>query len=284
MSTRSPVGNRKRTAVTLACFALIAPMPASCAERNGSALEQRSVSRGRLLFEDRFDGNHLDGQRWNTCHWWGPDGCTISTNNELEWYVPQQVAVRAGTLRLTVSRNRTVGSDGRTYAYRSGMVTTGRTADSTPAAKFAYRYGYLEVRARIPRGAGLWPALWLLPTTNESLPEIDLAEVRGSRADTISMHLHWRDPAGRAKQRGARTTVSSTAEGWHVFALDWQRGSLRWLVDGVERWRVQGSEVPSEPMYVIANLAIGGDWAGPPTAETPLPATFEIDRVTVWAS
>ena len=284
MSTSSSTRHRRRTALTLAWIVSISPGLTSCALSDGSPIDSPPVTRGRLLFEDRFDGVRLDPGRWNTCHWWGPDGCTISTNNELQWYLPQQTSVSAGTLRLTASREKTVGSDGRTFAYRSGMVTTGRTSAATPEAKFSYRYGYLEVRARIPNGAGLWPALWLLPTTNESLPEIDVAEIRGSKPKLVSMHLHWRDRSGKAKDRGARTKVTSTPDGWHVFALDWQPGSLRWLIDGVERWHVQGREVPSEPMYIIANMAVGGDWAGPPKSGTAFPATFEIDRVTVWAS
>ncbi len=270
--------------MTLACIASMTPGMASCTQRDGSLIEQPRVTRGRLLFEERFDGDRLDATRWNTCHWWGPDGCTIASNNELQWYLPQQVTVAAGTLRLTGLRERTVSSDGRTFAYRSGMVTTGRTSSSMRNAKFAYQYGYLEIRARVPKGAGLWPALWLLPSTNESLPEIDLAEIRGSKPNQVSMHLHWRDKSGRAKDRGARRTMADTTDRWHVFALDWRPGSLRWLIDGVEQWRVRGREVPSEPMYIIANLAVGGDWARPPTAETTFPAAFEIDRVSVWAS
>lgn len=270
--------------MTLACIASMTPGMASCTERDGAPVEQSRVTRGRLLFEERFDDVRIAADRWNTCHWWGPEGCTISTNNELQWYLPQQVSVRDGSLRLTASREATVGSDGRTFAYRSGMVTTGRASATSPKPKFAYRYGYLEVRARIPKGVGLWPALWLLPSTNESLPEIDLAEIRGSKPNQVSMHLHWRDKSGRAKDRGARTTVTDTPNDWHVFALDWQPGSLRWLIDGVVRWQIRSRKVPSEPMYLIANLAIGGDWAGSPKSGTTFPATFEIDRVTVWAS
>ncbi len=284
MAERSPRRHRRKRALTLACIASIAPGMASCTDKDGAPIDQPPVTRGRLLFEDRFDGARLDADRWNTCYWWGPDGCTIATNNELQWYLPQQIAVNAGTLRLTASRKAAIASDGRTFAYRSGMVTTGRASATTHEPKFAYRYGYLEVRARIPKGAGLWPALWLLPTTNDSLPEIDLAEIRGSKPDTVSMHLHWRDRAGRTKDRGERTTMTDIPDGWHVFALDWQPGSLRWLIDGVVRWQIRSREVPSEPMYIIANLAIGGDWAGPPKSSTTFPATFEIDRVTVWAS
>lgn len=284
MTKRSPRRQRRRYAATLACIASIAPGLTSCTEREVSRIEQPRVNRGRLLFEDRFDGVRIAADRWNTCHWWGPDGCTISTNNELQWYLPQQVSVQDGSLRLTATPKSTVGSDGRTFAYRSGMVTTGRVSDETREAKFAYRYGYLGVRARIPKGAGLWPALWLLPTTNESLPEIDLAEIKGSKPNQVSMHLHWRDKSGKAKDRGARTTMADTPDGWHVFALEWRRGSLRWIIDDVERWQIRGKDVPSEPMYLVANLAVGGDWAGPPSPKTTFPAAFEIDRVSVWAS
>ena len=239
---------------------------------------------GKLLFADEFNGVEVDAGRWNRCHWWAPTGCTIASNNELEWYTPQQVEQRDGSLKLTAVRRAIRGSDGKNYDYQSGMVTTGGGTGRTAAKpKFAFRYGYLEARVRIPRGPGLWTALWLLPATHISRPEIDVFEIRGSKTDAMSMHLHTTDPKGVRKSIGERWKGVDLADGWHVFALDWKPGSLRWLVDGVEAWRVVGDQVPAEPMYIVANLAVGGDWPGPPTEATPFPSSFELDYVRVWS-
>ena len=96
------------------------------------------------------------------------------------------------------------------------------------------------------------------------------------------MHLHTIDPAGKKTSVGEHWTGGDLSVGWHVIGLDWRAGSLRWLIDGIEAWRVAGPQVPSEPMYLVANLAVGGDWPGRPNAETRFPATFELDYLKVW--
>src|SRR6476661_4078270 len=81
------------------------------------------------VMHDEFNGA-LDKHVWSRCHWWGSHGCTIETNHELEWYLPGQVSVRNGVLRLTAQRRRVVGSNGRTYPYASGMVSSGPTGET----------------------------------------------------------------------------------------------------------------------------------------------------------
>jgi beta-glucanase (GH16 family) len=240
------------------------------------------ASRGALIFSDEFTASGLDTSRWNRCHWWAPTGCTIAGNNELEWYTPGQVEQRDGSLRLTAARSPMSDSTGKRFDYRSGMVTTGSVSARGSEAKFAFRYGYLEARVSVPHGVGLWPALWLLPTTNRSLPEVDIFEIRGSQTNALSMHLHTLDRNGEEQSAGEHWNGPDLAVGWHVFGLEWKPRSLRWLVDGHEAWNVVGDKVPSEPMYIVANLAVGGDWPGPPTPATPFPATFAMDYIRVW--
>ncbi|HEX7135618.1 MAG TPA: glycoside hydrolase family 16 protein [Iamia sp.] len=242
----------------------------------GCPTEEPAV--GRLVFADGFDGTTLSTARWGTCHWWGPTGCTILTNDELEWYQPSQVTVRDGLLRLTADHG-SVDAHGRHFPYVSGMVSSGRAGDEPQhLPRFAFTYGRVEVRFRIPRGAGTWPAIWMLPATNATLPEIDLLEVRGQTPDLPSMTLH--PTTGARQRREVRTADLST--GWHIVTLDWAPQKLVWSIDGVERFRVTGAAVPREPMYLVANLAIGGD-AGDPGPTTPFPSRFLIDRVKVWA-
>lgn len=233
---------------------------------------------GRLVLTDDFSGTTL-GPSWGTCHWWAtPQGCTILTNDELEWYRPSQVTVRDGLLRLTAEPG-SVDAHGRHFPYVSGMVSSGRGGERPEdRPRFAFTYGRVEVRFRIPRGAGTWPAIWMLPVTNGELPEIDLLEVRGQTPDLPAMTLH--PTSGARQRREVRTADLST--GWHTVTLDWAPGRLVWSIDGVERFRVTGAAVPSEPMHLVANLAVGGD-AGAPNGSTPFPARFLIDRVRVWA-
>ena len=244
----------------------------------GAAGERRDV----VLFEDDFDGTTLDTAAWNTCHWWDDGGCTIATNDELEWYLPSQVDVRDGALRLTAERADTRGADGETYPYRSGMVTTGPRTYTTDAPRFAFTYGTVEARVRVPQGAGLWSALWLLPASKQARPEIDLLEVVGDAPHDLLMHFHPADPAVPADG----TTVSlpadaSFAADWQDIRLDWEPGELRWYAGGELVWTRSGPDVPDEPMYLVANLAVGGVLGGRPDDATAFPATYELDFVRV---
>lgn len=231
-----------------------------------------------IIFDSTFDDNTLDPAVWNTCHWWNDDGCTITSNNELQWYRPEQVWVHDGMLSLVADEREVLGSDGEVYRYVSGMVTTGPPDEQYPA-RFDFTYGRVEARVRAPEGVGLWAAIWLLPSTTESRPEIDILEVLGNDLTEWIFHLH---PEDRERESDAhRITSSELAEGWHDVALDWEPGRLRWLVDGEVVWTVEGERVPSEPMYLVANLAVGGVYPGPPDSDTEFPASFDIDRITV---
>lgn len=250
--------------------------PAASSSRERAA----QSSSPRLIFREDFAGSRLDRKRWNTCHWWADRGCTIASNDELEWYLPGQVRVERGNLSLVAAKRPTTAPDGTRFPYRSGMISSGPSYGSrTP--KFAFRYGRAEMRARVPRGKGMWTSFWLLPADRGTKPEIDVMEILGHRPATVEMHLHYRR-GGKVRQRGNEWTHPEVRRGWHTFAIDWRPGKLAWLVDGVVRWRVTGAAVPKERMYLVANLAVGGEWPGAPNEETPFPSALTIDYVKVW--
>jgi beta-glucanase (GH16 family) len=243
-----------------------------------------------LLFADEFDGAALDPARWSTCYWWvaPANGCTNGSTGELQWYQPDDVLVGDGTLKLRAQARRVAAQPGgRIHDYTAGIVTTGGI-EHVRAPQFAFTYGYAEVRARVPRGRGLWPAFWLLPATGlpdaspASRPEIDVMEIVGHLPNVTSMNFHWRTADGTTGDRGMSWFGPDFSADWHVFAVDWRPGLLVWYVDGVERWRFTGSTVPAEPMYLLLNLAVGGATPGAPDASTVFPAYLEVDYVRVW--
>lgn len=247
----------------------------------GPVLNQPSGEQWRMVFADDFERDSL-GSLWRTCHWWQVDGgCTISSNDELEWYRPEGVSVSDGLLRLTAEAIPQVADGGRVLPYRSGMVTTGsRTGDDDDPPAFAFTYGFVEARVRLPRGAGLWPAVWTLSADNTSLPEIDLMEWYGSEPGEVTMHVHQRVDGLRRKARVDFAT-SDLSDSWHVFGMRWTPDAVAFYVDGDEVGRVTDPAlIPHTPMYLILNLAVGGP-AGPPDA-TAFPATFAVDYVRVW--
>lgn len=237
-----------------------------------------------LIFNDEFTGSTLDTSRWTTCYWWGKQGCTIATNAELEWYQPDQVLVADGVLRLRAEPRTLEATNGKVYRYTSGVVTTGRaSSNTTHPARFSFTYGYAEIRARIPTGRGLWPAFWLLPIDHNSRPEIDVMEIIGHEPQVVYLRFHYLDADGRRRDVGGKWAGPDFSEGWHTFAIDWQPTALIWYVDGVERWRyTDQSAIPAEPMYLLANLAVGGSWPGAPDDSTLFPSDYQIDYVRVW--
>jgi beta-glucanase (GH16 family) len=245
-----------------------------------------------LLFADEFDGTALDPARWSTCFWWAApsNGCTNAGSGELGWYQPDDVLVGGGTLKLRAQRRRvTAQPSGRVYDYTSGMVSTGGI-EHQRAPQFVFTYGYAEARVRVPRGRGLWPAFWMLPSTGlptsspSSRPEIDVTEILGHQPAVNHMNFHWWNANGTRGDRGATWTGPDFSAGWHTFAIDWRADRIVWYVDGVERWRfADAAAVPDEPMYLLLNLAVGGTPPGAPDDSTLFPAYFQVDYVRVWS-
>ena len=238
-----------------------------------------------LIFYDEFDGTSIDRNKWTTGYWWDRDGSNNGSSNELEWYQPDDVLVNGGTLQLRAQERRITAWDGTVYDYTSAIITTGReTSDNSLPPKFLFQYGYAEIRCRVPKGRGLWPAFWLLPATHESRPEIDVMEILGHDPTEAHLNYHYVRADGRRGDGGFDWIGPDFSAGWHTFAVDWQPNIIIWYVDGIERWRfTEAKHISSEPMYLIANLAVGGDWPGAPDASTPFPSYFEVDYIRVWA-
>lgn len=240
-----------------------------------------AASATRVLLDEDFDGDALDTSTWNTCHWWHDNGCTISTNRELEWYLPHQATVSDGALHLTADRSSIFASDGMHYNFTSGMVTTGPPAYNEPS-KLSFTYGKVEVRFRLPDGRGIWPAIWMLPASEESEPEIDLLEVLGHDPGRLLMRLHTNETEIESIGKDyALPKGYSLANDWHTIALDWSPGKLVFFLDGREVWTVESKNVPDEPMYLVMNLAVGGNYPGNPDQATEFPSVFSIDSVRI---
>jgi beta-glucanase (GH16 family) len=269
---------RRRQFVALAVVVVVALVAIGflvTREDTTSAAPQR----GALLLDESFSGTGLNPNRWSPCYHWATDGCTNLSNNELEWYVPEQVKVSDGVLSLEADRRTVIGIDDRPFDYVSGLIS----GASPDADLFAFKYGYVESRVHLPNGQGLWSALWMLPTTRESKPEVDIFETIGEEPDAVQMHTHW-SADGEDHQRGHKWhSGDDLTEGWHTFGLQWEPNSLTWYVDGEARWRVTDpDQIPHEDMYLVTNLAVGGALTKTPNADTPFPSSLKVDYIRVW--
>ncbi|HEX5504504.1 MAG TPA: family 16 glycosylhydrolase [Thermomicrobiales bacterium] len=219
-----------------------------------------------LVFADEFGGAGLDRAKWQTAYPWGARN--NAGNNELQYYADDALSAANGALSIRADR-RALGG----FNYTSGLISS--------YGSFAATYGYFEVRAKLPRGKGYWPAFWLSPADYRQWPpEIDVFEAAGDQPNTVTMTYHYKDGAGAAQQTNRDYTGPDFTAGFHTFAVGWSPGLLVWYVDGVERFRTT-TAVAAQPMYVMANLALDGK--NPPDATTPFPATMDIDYIHVYA-
>lgn len=234
----------------------------------------RPLSEGwPLIFDGQFTGQRLNTSAWGTCYPWAAQGsgCTNfgKDNHEREWYLPSQVRVSGGVLHLVAQHIPTSGRDAHgmpmEYACRSGMVTT--------FPSFRFKYGYVQIVARIPSGPGLWPALWLAAANLKWPPEIDIFERWARPRNRTGVYLH---PVGAPLVIGHPATADLSV-GWHTFSLLWTSSKLAWFIDG-NRVMTVYQNIPDQPMYILADLASYGDQRAPGECD----GTMLIRSVKVW--
>ncbi len=216
----------------------------------------------KLVWQDEFDGDAVDRAKWFV------EDAALDKNNEQQYYSPDEVFLREGHLVLR-SRRREKGG----HPYTSGLVETKGT--------FSQTYGLFEVRAKLPRGQGVWPAHWLMPADNRWPPEIDITELLGHEPHTVHMTLHWPGPPMNGTD-GTSFTGPDFTQGFHIFSVEWEVHEMRWLIDGKQRYATK-EHIPDIPMRIILNTAVGGDWPGEADQTTIFPQEHIIDYVRVYA-
>jgi beta-glucanase (GH16 family) len=251
----------------------------------------------KLAWSDEFDGSSLDTSKWRI-----ESSRFGQATNTLQCYSPDNVSVRDGHLDLE-ARRESKECPNVVQDYTSGMVR----------GNLPVGFGAVEIRARMPKGAGFLPALWMLPVqklygSDGRSGEIDIAEVNTTKPSFAHGTVHWRYPDcgwGCSRYGGQlRVEDPDPTEGFHTYRMEWGPGRIAWYVDGVgyyelgddatHRWAsdAEHPDPASAPypqpftadnrMYLLMNLAVGGDWAGSPTSATPFPAHLLVDYVRVY--
>jgi len=236
-----------------------------------------------MVFSDEFNNTELDTTKWNTSFLWGP--YTV-INGEEQHYVDIANDPNFGYNPFTFDGNYMTINTIKTppellsragnQPYLSGLIT------SYDAFKFTY--GYAETRAKFTHGRGYWPAFWLLNAYyGDADPEIDIMEFIGHNQDVMYHTYHYFDSNGELRSTDSLPVVGIdfTAD-FHTFAVEWSPGLLIFYVDGIETERVVDINVSDQDMYVLANQAVGGWWAGSPDDTTPFPGKYIIDYIRVY--
>ncbi len=241
-----------------------------------------------LVWSDEFDAAQLDPETWFFEEGDGSQyGIPGWGNNELQWYLPNSAQIENGNLVITA---RSEVSNGKNYT--SARLNT--------RDRFALRYGRVEARIRLPAGQGIWPAFWMLPQDNvyggwAASGEIDIVEavnlgVGGNNTVHGTIHYGGEWP-GNTLTGGEYVAPMDAASSFHVYAIEWDPTEIRWYVNDTlysmkNAWSSSGAPFPApfdQHFHLLLNVAVGGNWPGPPNASTVFPVTMEVDYVRVYS-
>ncbi|MEP9403166.1 glycoside hydrolase family 16 protein [Sphingomonas sp. VNH70] len=235
-------------------------------------------------FADEFDGPTIDTARWrydtsrNRIGW---------ANNEKQYYAadrPENARIEQGVLVLEARREALRDRpDWGGQAYSSAKLVT----------RQALGYGFYEVRAQLPCGRGIWPAIWTLPKDGQwpDMGEIDIMEMVGWNPGVVLGTVH----SGafnhvKGTQRGAEVRLPTACTEMHRYQLDWQPDVITIGVDGRGYMQVRNDQPGgaaawpfTRPFDLILNVAVGGDWGGQKGIDdASFPQRMRVDYVRHW--
>ena len=202
----------------------------------------------KLVWADEFNGESLDYSKWGV-----EENAYGGGNNEQQIYRWDQKNLRVEDGKLIIeAHNDKPNVVGTSRPYSSARIRTKHRGD--------WEYCRVDVRAKLPIGKGIWPAIWMLPTEEKYTGE---------------------------KFKLAKGTF---ADDYHVFSLDWKKGRITWSIDGKvwqtqEKWYSEKGKFPApfdQRFHLLINLAVGGQWPGNPDSNTKFPATMFIDYIRVY--
>jgi beta-glucanase (GH16 family) len=242
-------------------------------------------SEKKLVWSDEFDGKDLDYTKW---------GIEVNAfgggNNEMQIYTDRAKNIRVENGNLIIEAHKdNAAIAGTSRPFSSGRIRTRKRGD--------WKYGRIDVRAKLPVGKGIWPAIWMLPTDEAyggwaSSGEIDIMELVGHEPNTYHGTLHYGDSWPKNKHSGKpyKLSAGSFADEFHVYSIDWKEGEISWYLNGKlwqtqNKWSSAKGKFPApfdKRFHLILNLAVGGNWPGPPNKDTQFPARLVVDYIRVY--
>ena len=237
-----------------------------------------------LVWSDEFDADRIDPTNWtyDIGGWgWG--------NGEAQYYTDRQENARVQNGLLVI--------EARQERYENSVYTSARL--KTEGLR-EFQYGRIEARLKVPEGAGLWPAFWMLGTSferDEQNPldsnwpfagEIDIMEYIGREPDLILGTIHGPGYAGAGGLSAWNRRDQAIAADWHTYAIEWDADGIRWFFDGEQYGEKTPEDVGDrewvfdQPFFIILNLAVGGLFPGPVGLDLEFPKYYYADYVRVY--
>ncbi len=234
----------------------------------------------KMVWNQEFEDNTLKTNEWNQEIGNGIGGWG---NNELQYYTNSKKNTFVSNGHLIIEARKEI-ADG--FQYTSGRLTT--------KGKKEFTFGRIDIRAKLPKGKGIWPALWMLGANINMVGwpacgEIDIMELIGSEPNKVHGTLHWKGSNGH-KYKGKEyiLPIGDFSEAFHVYSVIWEQDKIQWLVDDKVFYMLTKSDFGSDfypfnaPQFFIFNLAVGGNWPGLPDASTLFPQHLFVDYIRVF--
>lgn len=243
----------------------------------GGYMSASSYPGKTLVWSDEFDAGSIDLSNWTYdlgANGWG--------NQELQNY--------------TSNSENSYVDDGHLFIVARDEGTHYTSARMKSIGLQEFQYGRIDVRAILPKGQGIWPAIWMLganfPTSGwPACGEMDIMELIGSSPNTVHGTVHYGADWTQHNYTGGGTSIPWTetfSDEFHVFSIDWTPSGITWLLDDQPFYSVDNAVTGSQPypfdnpFFFILNIAVGGQWPGYPDATTAFPQFMAVDYVRVF--
>jgi beta-glucanase (GH16 family) len=234
-----------------------------------------------LFWADEFNGTAVNVANWNYETGDGCPGVCGWGNNELEWYTGgDNVSVQSGALVIEARQETRSGKN-----YTSSRMTTKN--------KKPIKFGRIDIRAKLPIGKGIWPALWMMPQEDKygtwpKSGEIDIMEYLGHEPNKMYSTVHYGPGPGSTNISRSVVGTAPFSDAFHVYSFIWEVDRMRFFVDDVQISEVKKADLGgniypfNESFFLIFNMAVGGNWPGSPDASTYFPQWLIVDYVRVF--
>ena len=237
-----------------------------------------SIPGWQLVWNDEFSEPDIDPTKW-TYEVNGNGG----GNNELQYYTDESsnsLIIDGNLVIVAKKEDYTIGN--RTWNYTSARLNSRNKGD--------WKYGRFDIKAKLPYGQGLWPAIWMMPTNSvyggwAASGEIDIMELLGQEPTRVYGTLHYGGTYPNNTHTGSslKLNAGNFTETYHLFTLEWEENEFRWYIDGnlyltQNDWYSDTAPYPAP----FDQVAVGGNWPGNPDETTYFPQVMVIDYIRVY--
>ncbi len=223
-----------------------------------------------LTFSDEFTDTVLNRNVWKTEFEWGyPE--------DQQKYIDSAFTIKDGILHIITKRDTVIGKVQNNYNhlfyFSSGMIQSSKS--------FSQKYGYVEMRCKVPSGLGFWSSFWMLGAKSWP-PEVDIFEISGLRPNKMSVSNHFKSSKGKEMQNGTSINGPDFSQDFHNFGLEWNVKKLIWYIDGVKVYETDYG-IPQSEMFLVLSISLGGGvFSGKANNTTPLPNSCDVDYIRVY--